>query len=125
MSRQGVQALKSWATGYGQTTNPLWYADFMGKASKFKAQQAYEEAKQVIDNKSNLSQLPLATQQALGELVNLRKEYEQAFKGSSTSRQYQLENEWYNYMTNLTTQKIWQPYSNLIISVFRKLPNPQ
>ena len=125
MSRQGVQALKSWATGYGQTTNPLWYADFTGKVTKFKAQQAYEEAKQVISNKSNLSQLPLATQQALGELVNLRKEYEQAFKGSSKSRQYQLENEWYNYMTNLTTQKIWQPYSNLIISVFRKLPNPQ
>ena len=126
MSRQGAKALADFASSYGNSVNMIWHEDFAKKASTYHAAQAYEEAQKLIENKNDLSVLPTKDQQALAALVSARKQYETLYnQAGSKSAQSQLSNEWYNTMTGLLSEKVWQPYTNLITTVFRKIPNPK
>lgn len=124
--KAGMQ-LRSMATAYGQTVNPIWLADKNSGRKNNVAYKTYNEMKQMIANKQNYKAFPPGAMDTYKSLIYLREQYEEAYNarvlnGEKTGA---LRSQWYDYCTKLADNPEWKQYAGFVTDVMRNLPNPQ
>lgn len=126
LSSAGYYALEKEATSYGQQMNPVWLADHNSGSSKNAAYNAYGELQKLVKNTTAMSQLTKLQQEALPVLVQYRQNYEQEYLAAAgdSSAQNTLKQAYDTALTNLSQSAEFAPISDLVLKVFRDLPNP-
>jgi hypothetical protein len=124
--KAGMQ-LRSMATSYGQTVNPIWLADKNSGRKNNVAYKTYKEMKQMIADKQNHKAFPPGALETYKSLIQLREGYEEAYNarvlnGEKTGA---LRSQWYDYCTKLADNPEWKQYAGFVTNVMRNLPNPQ
>jgi len=127
LNYKAAMDLRTKATIYGQTLNPIWLADKNSGRKNNVAYKTYNEMKQLVADPSQAHIFPKGQLSIYKQLIDIRAQYEAVYNDyvANGDKTGELRGQWYDYCTQLSENDEFKQYAGFVTEVMRNLPNPQ